>query len=131
MIKSPGYFCVPDCVNNKGDRHNHCHGHAGPVLVVVETMVMVTPEILKQGGNALPTAQGSQTFPVNRPYLLRTFSVRHAWSRLVSSGLTGKVTTLLTQAAELAIFGGRECISVELMDQAADNGIYKFAPQDF
>ena len=48
----------------------------------------------------------------------------------LSSGLTGKVTTLLTQAAELAIRGGTECISAELIDQAADNGIYKFAPQD-
>jgi hypothetical protein len=48
----------------------------------------------------------------------------------LSSGLTGKVTTLLTQAAELAIRGGTECISAELIDQAADNGIYMFAPQD-
>ena len=48
----------------------------------------------------------------------------------LSSGLTGKVTTLLTQAAELAIRGGTECISAELIDQSADNGIYKFAPQD-
>jgi Cdc6-like AAA superfamily ATPase len=48
----------------------------------------------------------------------------------LSSGLTGRVTTLLTQAAELAIRGGSECISAELIDQAADNGIYKFAPQD-
>jgi hypothetical protein len=30
----------------------------------------------------------------------------------------------------LAIRGGAECISAELIDQAADNGIYKFAPQD-
>jgi len=37
----------------------------------------------------------------------------------LSSGLTGKVTTLLTQAAELAIRGGTECISAELIDQAA------------
>jgi len=48
----------------------------------------------------------------------------------LSSGLTGKVTTLLTQAAELAIRGGSESISAELIDQAADNGIYKFMPQD-
>ncbi len=39
-------------------------------------------------------------------------------------GLTGKVATLLTQAAELAIRGGSECISAELIDQAAENGIY-------
>ena len=48
----------------------------------------------------------------------------------LSSGLTGMVTTLLTQAAELAIRGGAECISAELIDQAADNGIYKITPQD-
>ena len=44
--------------------------------------------------------------------------------------LPGKVTTLLTQAAELAICGGSESISAELIDQAADNRIYKIAPQD-
>jgi hypothetical protein len=43
--------------------------------------------------------------------------------------LPGKVTTLLTQAAELAIRGGSESISAELIDQAADNVIYKIAPQ--
>lgn len=46
------------------------------------------------------------------------------------SGLTGKVTTLLTQAAELAIRQKTEYISAELIDQAAANGIYKLAPLD-
>ena len=46
----------------------------------------------------------------------------------LSSGLTGKVTTLLTQAAELAIRQKTEFISAELIDQAAANGIYKLAP---
>ena len=44
--------------------------------------------------------------------------------------LPGKVTTLLTQATELAIRGGNESIRAELIYQAADNGIYKIAPQD-
>ena len=48
----------------------------------------------------------------------------------LSSGLTGKVTTLLTQAAELAIRQKTEYISAELIDQAAANGIYKLAPLD-
>lgn len=48
----------------------------------------------------------------------------------LSRGLTGKVTALLTQAAELAIRQGTEGISAELIDQAADNGIYKPAPAD-
>jgi hypothetical protein len=41
-----------------------------------------------------------------------------------------KVTTLLTQAAELAIRQGTECISAELIDQAAANGSYKRGPVD-
>ena len=48
----------------------------------------------------------------------------------LSRGLTGKVTTLLTQAAELAIRQGNEHISAELIDEAAANGIYKLAPTD-
>ncbi|NDP64179.1 MAG: hypothetical protein GZ092_16365 [Polaromonas sp.] len=48
----------------------------------------------------------------------------------LSNGLTGKVTTLLTQAAELAIRQKTEFISAELIDQAAANGIYKLAPSE-
>lgn len=48
----------------------------------------------------------------------------------LSSALTGKVTTLLTQAAELEIRQRTEYISAELIDQAAANGIYKLAPLD-
>ena len=47
-----------------------------------------------------------------------------------SAGLTGKVTTLLAQAAELAIRQKTERISPELIEQAAANGTYKYLPQD-
>ena len=48
----------------------------------------------------------------------------------LSNGLTGKVTTLLTQAAELAIRQRTEYISADLIDRAAANGIYKLTPLD-
>jgi hypothetical protein len=44
-----------------------------------------------------------------------------------SGGLTGKVTTLLAQAAELAIRQKLECISADLIEQAANSGTYKYA----
>ncbi len=37
----------------------------------------------------------------------------------LSAGLTGKVTTLLVQAAELAIRQRTECITLDLIEQAA------------
>jgi hypothetical protein len=42
-----------------------------------------------------------------------------------SSGLTGKVTTLLAQAAELAIRLKTESITLDLIEQAATGGCYK------
>ena len=48
----------------------------------------------------------------------------------LSKRLTGKVTTLLTQAAELAIRQDTKCISAKLIDEAAANGIYKLASVD-
>ena len=42
-----------------------------------------------------------------------------------SHGLTGRMTTLLAQAAELAIREKSECISLALLERAADAGIYK------
>ena len=42
-----------------------------------------------------------------------------------SNGLTGKITSLLAQSAELAIRHRTESISVELLEQAAASGIYK------
>jgi len=47
-----------------------------------------------------------------------------------SGGLTGKVTTLLCQAAELAIRQKTECISADLIEQAATNGIYKYMSEE-
>ena len=42
-----------------------------------------------------------------------------------SGGLTGKITTLLAQAAELAIHQKTESISLALLDQAASAGIFR------
>ena len=47
-----------------------------------------------------------------------------------SGGLTGKVTTLLCQAAELAIRQKTECLSADLIEQAASNGIYKYTYEE-
>jgi hypothetical protein len=46
----------------------------------------------------------------------------------LSAGLTGKVTTLLVQAAELAIRQRTQCITLDLIEQAASSGIYKYLP---
>ena len=42
-----------------------------------------------------------------------------------SQGLTGRITTLLAQAAELAIREETESISLPLLERAADAGIFK------
>ena len=42
-----------------------------------------------------------------------------------SGGLTGRITTLLTQASELAIRQKTESISLALIQQAAAAGIFK------
>ena len=41
-----------------------------------------------------------------------------------SGGLTGRMTTLLASAAELAIRQKTECISLDSLDQAAQAGIF-------
>jgi hypothetical protein len=46
----------------------------------------------------------------------------------LSSGLTGKLTSILAQAAELAIRQKMECITLDLIEQAANFGIYKYPP---
>ena len=46
-----------------------------------------------------------------------------------SGGLTGKITTLLTQAAELAIRDKSESVSLALLDRAAAAGIFKLQPE--
>ena len=43
-----------------------------------------------------------------------------------SGGLTGRITTLLAQAAELSIRQKTESISLDLLIQAAEAGIFKF-----
>jgi hypothetical protein len=48
----------------------------------------------------------------------------------LSSGLTGKVTTLLAQAAELAIRQKTECISAELIELAGESGTRQCYPRD-
>ena len=48
----------------------------------------------------------------------------------LSSGLTGKVTTLLAQAAELAIRTKTERITAELIERAGDSGTFKIGPVD-
>ena len=42
-----------------------------------------------------------------------------------SGGLTGRITTLLAQAAELAIRQKTESISLDLLVEAASAGIFK------
>ena len=47
-----------------------------------------------------------------------------------SGGLTGWITTLLAQAAELAIRRKTECINLGLLDQAASAGIFRHPVED-
>ena len=42
-----------------------------------------------------------------------------------SGGLTGKITTLLAQAAELAIRRKTESIDLQLLEEAGASGIYR------
>ena len=45
-------------------------------------------------------------------------------------GLTGRITRLLAQAAELAIRKKTECISLDLLDQAASAGIFRIPVEE-
>ena len=47
-----------------------------------------------------------------------------------SGGFTGRMTTLLAQAAELAIRQKTEAISLALLDQAASAGIFKIPAEE-
>lgn len=47
-----------------------------------------------------------------------------------SGGLTGRMTTLLAQAAELAIRQKTECISLDLLDKAASAGIFRIPVEE-
>lgn len=67
--------------------------------------------------------------PLEKPSKLDDKNVIQMLMEL-SSGLTGKVTTLLAQAAELAIRTRTERITAELIELAGDSGTYKLAPVD-
>jgi hypothetical protein len=55
----------------------------------------------------------------------------HSWQLMAySGGLTGRITTLLAQAAELAIRHKAECISLDLIDQAASAGIFRIPVEE-
>ena len=45
-------------------------------------------------------------------------------------GLTGKITTLLAQAAELAIRQKTECISLDLLNDAASAAIFRIPAEE-
>jgi hypothetical protein len=47
-----------------------------------------------------------------------------------SGGLTGRITTVLAQAAELAIRQKTECITLALLDQAASAGIFRISADE-
>ena len=47
-----------------------------------------------------------------------------------SASLTGRITTLMAQAAELAIHRKAECIRLDLLDQAASAGIFRHPVED-
>lgn len=68
--------------------------------------------------------------PLEKPSPLADKGIVQKQLMGLSSGLTGKVTTLLTQAAELAIRQKTEFISAELIDQAAANGHLQTGPLD-
>lgn len=67
--------------------------------------------------------------PLHKPSKLDDKNVIQTLMEL-SSGLTGKVTTLLAQAAELAIRHKTESITAELIELAGNSGTYKLAPVD-
>ena len=67
--------------------------------------------------------------PLEKPSAFGDKAIIH--SLISASGvLTGKVTTLLSQAAEFAIRQKRECITADLIEQAAASGTYKRRPAD-
>ena len=69
------------------------------------------------------------TLPLEKPSAFGDKDIIH---KLIcaSDGLTGKVTIRLSMAAELAIRQKLECITADLIDQAAASGTYKRRPAD-
>ena len=74
-------------------------------------------------------ASFGRLLPLEKPSAFGDKAIVH---KLISAsdGLTGKVTTLLSQAAELAIRQKVECITADLIDQAAASATYKRRPAD-
>jgi hypothetical protein len=70
-----------------------------------------------------------QLLPLEKPSPLADKEIIQKLMAL-SAGLTGTITTLLTQAAELAIRQKTESINADLIDQAAAAGIYKYLPDE-
>ncbi len=73
-------------------------------------------------------ASFGRLLPLEKP---SPFADKHMIQKLLaySNGLTGRITTLLAQSAELAIRQKTETISIDLLEQAACAGIYKLPAQ--
>jgi len=67
--------------------------------------------------------------PLHRP---SPFGEKEMIQKLMafSGGLTGRITTLLAQAAELAIREKAECITLERLERAAGAGIFKLPVEE-
>ena len=65
-------------------------------------------------------------------YLPSPFGDKEVIQKLMaySGGLTGRITTVLAQAAELAIRQKTECITLALLDQAASAGIFRISAEE-
>lgn len=74
-------------------------------------------------------ASFGRLLPLKKPSAFGDKAIIHGLIS-ASDGLTGKVTTLLSQAAELAIRQKVECITADLIEQAAASGTYKLRPVD-
>ncbi len=66
------------------------------------------------------------------PHLPSPFGDKDMIQKLMaySSGLTGRITTLLAQAAELAIRQKTKCINLDLLDQTASAGIFRIPVEE-
>ena len=72
------------------------------------------------------TEAGKTAFGTGTPNMLQEYGITGLPTDTVfSGGLTGRITTLLVQAAELAIRDKSESISLALLDRAAAAGIFK------
>ena len=85
---------------------------------------MALPRWRESGGLREFVVSFGRLLPLHRP---SPFGEKEMIQKLMafSGGLTGKITTLMTQAAELAIREQTESISLALLDRAAAAGIFK------